>query len=82
MLVEEGEGGGSLADADELVRALQDILGFLMRRRRHAGQSVSSTVRPGGDNICQRYVGKGKPKVGDRLWLVDFVGKSGGALPE
>jgi hypothetical protein len=34
VLVKEVEGGRSLVDADEFMGALQDILRFLMRRRR------------------------------------------------
>lgn len=34
VLVEEGEGGGCLVDADELVSPLQDVLRLLVRRRR------------------------------------------------
>lgn len=51
--MQEGQGGGSLADADELVGALEDILGFLMRRGRHAGQTVSLSPLRGGmfDNM-------------------------------
>ena len=35
MFVEDGQGRGSLANADELLSALQDILRPAMRLRRH-----------------------------------------------
>lgn len=60
MLVQEGQGGRGLADADELVGALEDILGFLMRRGRHAGQTcVLSPLRGGG---CYMYGRKEFPE--------------------
>ena len=34
MLVQQREGGRDLVDPDELVGPLQDIFGFLVRRRR------------------------------------------------
>jgi hypothetical protein len=34
VLVQQGQGRGGLANANELVGALQDILGLLVRRRR------------------------------------------------
>jgi predicted RNA-binding protein associated with RNAse of E/G family len=34
MLVEECQGGRGLVDADELMRALENVLGLLMWRRR------------------------------------------------
>jgi len=42
VLVEEGQGGGSLVDADELVGAFEDILGFLMGWRRLWSQRLVS----------------------------------------
>jgi hypothetical protein len=39
MLVKKGEGSRGLPHAHKFVSALQHILGFLMWRRRHAGQA-------------------------------------------
>lgn len=41
VLMQQGQGRGGLANANELVGALQDILGLLVRRRRLSEATVS-----------------------------------------
>lgn len=46
MLVQQGQGRRGLAHADELLGALQDIFGFLVRWRRLRRGSVYAGPRP------------------------------------
>lgn len=55
--MEQGQGRWGLADADELVGAFENILGFLMRRGRHAGQSVCGLLLSGVDGLLCREEG-------------------------
>jgi hypothetical protein len=45
MLVKQGQGRGCLVDPDELLSALQDIFGLLMRRRRLQSRLVEGQRR-------------------------------------
>lgn len=48
VLMEQGQGRRGLVDPDQLVGALQDIFGLLMRRGRLSrGSKVSITAQPG-----------------------------------
>lgn len=45
VLMEDGEGGRSLVDADEFMGAFQDVLGFLMWRRRLSPSQYGTNTR-------------------------------------
>lgn len=51
MLVEKGQGGGGLVDADEFMGALQDILGFLMRWRRLKSSQHRDNINVGSTRM-------------------------------